>query len=75
MARTALTYSASSVDGWRPTRAVVVVGGEWAEVVKSSPDRKVALGSGPVDSGHGSYQLVSWWGGHCLRPSMAHARW
>ena len=39
-------------------------------MVKSSPDRKV-VGEGPVDSGHGSYQLVSWWGGHCLCPSVA----
>ena len=49
-------------------------GGGWAEVVKTSPDRKV-VGAGPVDSRHGSYQLVSWWGGHCLCPSMAHTRW
>ena len=28
----------------------------------------------PVGSRHGSYQLVSWWGGHCLCPPMAHTR-
>ena len=70
MTRAASTYSARSVHGCGPTRAVVVVGEEWAEVVRSSPDRKV-VGAGPVDSRHGSYQLVSWWGGHCLCPSMA----
>ena len=72
---TVLTYSARSVHGCGPTRAVVVVGEEWAEVVRSSPDRKVVVGAEPVGSHHGSYQLVSWWGGHCLCPSMAHARW
>ena len=53
MTRAASTYSARSVHGCGPTRAVVVVGEEWAQVVKSSPDRKV-VGAGPVDSRHGS---------------------
>ena len=50
------------------------VGGKWAHVVRTPPDRKV-VGAGPVGSGHGSYQLVSWWGGQCWCPPMAHAQW
>ena len=56
------------------TRGVVVVGEKWAHVVRTPSDRKV-VGAGPVDSGHGSYQLVSWWGGQCWWPPMAHAQW
>ena len=33
----------------------VVVGGKWAQVLCTPPDRKV-VGAGPVGSGHGSYQ-------------------
>ena len=47
---------------WQPGNGVVVVGEKWAHVVRTPPDRKV-VGAGPVGSGHGSYQLVSWWGG------------
>ena len=43
-------------------------------MVRTPPDRKV-VGAGPVGSGHGSYQLVSWWGGRCWCPPMAHAQW
>ena len=43
-------------------------------MVRTPPDRKV-VGAGPVGSGHGSYQLVSWWGGQCWCPPMAHAQW
>ena len=52
----------------------LMVGKKWAHVVRTPPDRKVA-GAGPVGSGHGSYQLVSWWGGQCWCPPMAHAQW
>ena len=52
----------------------MVVGGKWAQVLCTPPDRKV-VGAGPVGSGHGSYQLVSWWGGQCWCPPMAHAQW
>ena len=62
------------MGGWGQTRGVVVVGEKWAHVVRTPPDRKV-VGAGPVGSGHGSYQLVSWWGGHCWCPPMAHAQW
>ena len=72
--RTASSYSARSVGGWGQTRGVVVVGEKWAHVVRTPPDRKV-VGAGPVGSGHGSYQLVSWWGGQCWCPPMAHAQW
>ena len=68
------TYSARSVGGRGQTRGVVVVGEKWAHVVRTPPDRKV-VGAGPVGSGHGSYQLVSWWGGQCWCPPMAHAQW
>ena len=70
----ASSYSARSVGGRGQTRGVVVVGEKWAHVVRTPPDRKV-VGAGPVGSGHGSYQLVSWWGGQCWCPPMAHAQW
>ena len=43
MTRAASTYSARSVHGCGPTRAVVVVGEEWAQVVRSFPDGKVHI--------------------------------
>ena len=51
-----------------------MVGEKWAHVVRTPSDRKV-VGAGPVGSGYGSYQLVSWWGGQCWWPPMAHAQW
>ena len=72
--RAASSYSARSVGGRGQTRGVVVVEEKWAHVVRTPPDRKV-VGTGPVGSGHGSYQLVSWWGGQCWCPPMAHAQW
>ena len=48
--------------------------GEWANVVTTPPDRRWVV-AGPVGSGHGSYQLVSWWGGQCWCPPMAHTQW
>ena len=76
MTRTASSYSARSSWVYGALRGVilVVVGGKWAQVLCTPPDRKV-VGAGPVGSGHGSYQLVSWWGGQCWWPPMAHAQW
>ena len=61
MTRAASSYSARSVGGRGQTRGVVVVGEKWAHVVRTPPDRRV-VGAGPVGSGHGSYQLVSYGG-------------
>ena len=59
---------------WQPGNGGWEVGGEWANVVTTPPDRRWVV-AGPVGSGHGSYQLVSWWGGQCWCPPMAHTQW
>ena len=76
MTRAASSYSARSSWVYGALRGVilVVVGGKWAQVLCTPPDRKV-VGAGPVGSGHGSYHLVSWWGGQSWCPPMAHAQW
>ena len=63
MTRTVSSYSARSswVYGALRGLILVVVGGKWAQVLSTPPDRKV-VGAGPVDSRHGSYQCV-WYGG------------
>ena len=45
---------------------MVVVGGKWAQVLCTPPDRKV-VGARPVGSRHGLYQCVWCGGGQCLR--------